>query len=175
MHRRAEAARALNARAFTLGRDVVFGERQYTPGATVGRWLLAHELAHVVQQDSGVSARSTHRMKAPAQRVGLPSGYVPTYQPMPIVRHDTSPVVRRDTTIPENTTRFQITKQPSNSLEIRNLLGRWRALPKTPGEIEFTASVDVNCGQTVFRPVALDREIPCRLSFQEAPKSSKAR
>lgn len=48
--RAAEAARAVNARAFTVGRDVVFGMAQYQPESTAGRQLLAHEMAHVMQQ-----------------------------------------------------------------------------------------------------------------------------
>ncbi|KAF5424621.1 MAG: protein of unknown function (DUF4157) [Candidatus Methanocomedens sp.] len=46
----AETARVLNARAFTLGQDVVFGAGQYAPEAGTGQRLIAHELAHVVQQ-----------------------------------------------------------------------------------------------------------------------------
>jgi hypothetical protein len=45
----AESARAVNALAYTVGRDVVFGPG-YTPGNVGGNRLLAHELAHVVQQ-----------------------------------------------------------------------------------------------------------------------------
>ncbi|MEP0916980.1 DUF4157 domain-containing protein [Leptolyngbya sp. DQ-M1] len=45
-----EAARAVNARAFTLGQDVVFGAGEYQPRSAEGRRLLAHELTHVVQQ-----------------------------------------------------------------------------------------------------------------------------
>lgn len=48
----AESARAVNALAYTVGRDVVFGTGQYAPGAA-GQRLLAHELTHVVQQRSG--------------------------------------------------------------------------------------------------------------------------
>lgn len=44
------AARSVNARAFTVGRDVVFGAGEYTPGTTPGKKLLAHELTHVLQQ-----------------------------------------------------------------------------------------------------------------------------
>lgn len=47
----AQSARAVNASAYTVGRDVVFGAGQYAPGTSPGRKLLAHELAHVVQQD----------------------------------------------------------------------------------------------------------------------------
>ena len=47
----AETARLVNARAFTHGRNIVFGASQFSPeGSTEGRRLLAHELAHVVQQ-----------------------------------------------------------------------------------------------------------------------------
>ena len=49
--RAAESARAVNARAFTMGRDVVFGEGQYEPGKVQGRRLIGHELTHVVQQN----------------------------------------------------------------------------------------------------------------------------
>lgn len=46
----AESARAVNAQAYTVGSDVVFGQGQYTPETQEGRGLLAHELTHVVQQ-----------------------------------------------------------------------------------------------------------------------------
>jgi len=48
--RAANVASLVNARAFTLGRNVVFGAREYFPDVLAGRKLLAHELAHVVQQ-----------------------------------------------------------------------------------------------------------------------------
>ena len=51
----AESARSISARAYTKGQDIVFGEREYSPGSDVGRRLLAHELTHVVQQRSGVA------------------------------------------------------------------------------------------------------------------------
>jgi hypothetical protein len=50
--RAAETARQLQAKAFTVGHDVVFGEGQSAVEKTEGRHLLAHELAHVVQQTS---------------------------------------------------------------------------------------------------------------------------
>jgi hypothetical protein len=45
-----ESARGVNARAFTIGQEVVFGAGQYAPGTSQGRRLMAHELTHVVQQ-----------------------------------------------------------------------------------------------------------------------------
>ncbi|MFZ4508075.1 MAG: eCIS core domain-containing protein [Fimbriimonas sp.] len=49
-----DAARNLNARAFTIGSDIFFGEGQYQPGNTQGQSLLGHELTHVVQQSQGL-------------------------------------------------------------------------------------------------------------------------
>ena len=48
--RAAETARLLNARAYTIDRDIAFGAGQYDPISRNGRQLLAHELTHVVQQ-----------------------------------------------------------------------------------------------------------------------------
>lgn len=45
-----EAAKYINAKAFTIGRDVFFGPGQYSPGDSKAKRLLAHELTHVVQQ-----------------------------------------------------------------------------------------------------------------------------
>jgi hypothetical protein len=46
----AESAHAVNAHAYTAGRDIAFGRGQYSPSTGAGRALLAHELTHVVQQ-----------------------------------------------------------------------------------------------------------------------------
>ncbi len=47
----------LNAQAFTVGNNVYFNEGKYQPSATEGKHLLAHELAHTIQQ--GVSSNSS--------------------------------------------------------------------------------------------------------------------
>ncbi len=45
-----QSAQDIDARAYTVGRDVVFGAGQYAPASTAGKKLIAHELAHVTQQ-----------------------------------------------------------------------------------------------------------------------------
>ena len=52
-----EAARSINARAFTLGSDLVFGENEYHPDSKSGRELMAHELTHVIQQGGRTGER----------------------------------------------------------------------------------------------------------------------
>lgn len=48
-----EAAQAVAAQAYTLGQSIYFGPGRYQPHTTVGRELLAHELAHVIQNRRG--------------------------------------------------------------------------------------------------------------------------
>jgi hypothetical protein len=63
------AARAVHARAFTVGSDVVFGTGQHAPGTTDGWRLLAHELTHVVQQ-AGPLAQASGERSAVADATG---------------------------------------------------------------------------------------------------------
>jgi Domain of unknown function (DUF4157)/Lysine-specific metallo-endopeptidase len=69
----AESARAVNALAYTVGRDVVFGPGQYAPGTEMGGRLLAHELTHVVQQAShgAAGAQSAKAMSHPSDPAEL--------------------------------------------------------------------------------------------------------
>jgi outer membrane protein OmpA-like peptidoglycan-associated protein len=46
-----ESAKSVNALAYTVGQDVVFGGGQYSPGTDAGKKLIAHELTHVMQQN----------------------------------------------------------------------------------------------------------------------------
>lgn len=63
----AESANAVNAHAYTVGRDIVFGPGQYS---ATSRGLLAHELTHVMQQETnGVGADSEASANANAERV----------------------------------------------------------------------------------------------------------
>lgn len=61
--RAAASAKSLNARAYTVGNNIVFGPGRFAPNTTEGRRLLAHELTHVVQQ--GASPGRVHAIVAP--------------------------------------------------------------------------------------------------------------
>ena len=56
----AQAARSIHAHAYTIGEDVVFGSGRFSPRASDGRRLLAHELTHVVQQGGGNAPAGAH-------------------------------------------------------------------------------------------------------------------
>ena len=48
----AESAQTIDAAAYTVGQNIVFGVDRYAPNTSIGRQLLAHELVHVMQSDS---------------------------------------------------------------------------------------------------------------------------
>jgi hypothetical protein len=61
----AASARSVDALAYTSGSNVVFGEGQFAPESTCGRRLLAHELAHVIQQSDAGASHQPDRVGAP--------------------------------------------------------------------------------------------------------------
>ena len=70
------AASAIDAQAYTYGRDIVFNAGQYAPHTRLGLHLLAHELTHVVQQGAAGPASTpvtiAHAPQARVQRQDLP-------------------------------------------------------------------------------------------------------
>lgn len=54
----AESAKAVNAKAYTVGNNVVFNEGQYNEESGEGKQLMAHELTHVVQQNNSTVQRT---------------------------------------------------------------------------------------------------------------------
>jgi hypothetical protein len=75
----AASAQAVGARAYTVEHDVVFGAGQFAPGTAAGRWLLAHELVHTLQQQgpgNEVSGEAAHLQRAgeepPSESEGVP-------------------------------------------------------------------------------------------------------
>lgn len=57
-----DAARDINAKAFTTGQDIFFASGQHQPGTHEGDKLLAHELTHTIQQGSGKHAMQSKAM-----------------------------------------------------------------------------------------------------------------
>jgi hypothetical protein len=71
----ANAARAVQARAYTSGHHIVFGAGQYQPLTSEGKLLLAHELTHVVQQDGGATEVAYRRPdESPPNSSAAPRG-----------------------------------------------------------------------------------------------------
>jgi uncharacterized protein DUF4157 len=59
------SVRAVGARAFTVGNDIMLPPNEYAPNTLEGKRLLAHELTHVVQQQSVVPLVKTEQRHDP--------------------------------------------------------------------------------------------------------------
>jgi Domain of unknown function (DUF4157) len=66
-----QSVRELSARAYTVGQDIAFGPGQFAPRTRAGQQLLAHELAHTLQQRNGVSTRVARQPMDPRHARGF--------------------------------------------------------------------------------------------------------
>jgi hypothetical protein len=80
-----DSAKELNARAYTIGNHIVFGEGQYNQESTEGKKLMAHELTHVLQQNSDTQLR---RKSLPEEPEKEKSG-IPTFSERSVVEQNT--------------------------------------------------------------------------------------
>jgi hypothetical protein len=71
-----DAARRIDALAFTRGSDIYFRSGAYDPQSEPGRRLLAHELAHVVQQQPGINRKLPRRAASGSPGGGLGTGVI---------------------------------------------------------------------------------------------------
>ncbi|HEX6369535.1 MAG TPA: DUF4157 domain-containing protein [Longimicrobium sp.] len=87
----AESARAVHAQAYTVGHSVVMDEGRFSPHTASGQKLLAHELAHVVQQGSAPPIPSVRAASGAHEREAGQAEAAA--QPLPILSRDASPEV----------------------------------------------------------------------------------
>jgi hypothetical protein len=103
--RAAGAARALSARAFTVGNHIAFAEGQYSPHTNAGRGVLMHELAHVAQQRvHGATPGVIHRLTDDDQQSTAQTGGA-AKQPAP-----KKPTVIQDTATEQTKWRDKVDK-----------------------------------------------------------------
>lgn len=77
------SASAVQARAYTVGEHIVFGQGQYDPASKAGQLLLAHELTHVLQQRPGLRRAPLQENQASAVEVSRADNSVVRRQPYP--------------------------------------------------------------------------------------------
>ncbi|KCZ70539.1 hypothetical protein ANME2D_02559 [Candidatus Methanoperedens nitroreducens] len=70
-----ESAGSINALAYTVGKDIVFGAGQYQPQTSAGKRLLAHELTHVIQQSTTNPTIQRIQACPPSWPDPVPSGW----------------------------------------------------------------------------------------------------
>jgi Domain of unknown function (DUF4157) len=96
--RAAASAQAIGAHAFTVGNHIAFNRGQFQPATESGRLLLAHELAHTVQQ-SGASHAQAPRISQPGDRHEVQADHAATAavsgDPMPVLSSG-APLISRN-------------------------------------------------------------------------------
>lgn len=108
----AQSAQAVDALAYTVGRHIVFDAGQYAPGTGAGQRLLAHELAHTVQQDQhGIEAHTGILMGRPGDPAEHEARHaaeqVPAGQPAGMLGVERQPALRRQEPDDERRLRLQ--------------------------------------------------------------------
>jgi hypothetical protein len=145
----ARSAQALGAQAFTVGREIVFGAGKYAPGTSSGKRLLAHELAHTIQQSRGGAAPPTNRPGSPLEQ-------------------DASQAAERAV---QGGAPAQVSASSAPGPALQ-------PLPEDPEQSAFSTSQDYYTGQSFDEPTALDpySESPLEASPAEpaSPSQSQA-
>lgn len=93
--RAAHAAALLQARALTLGQGIVFGAGQYAPQTPAGNELIAHELAHVVQQAGKPKPVSRWSRWSKEDSPAAAPGPAPDTETAPVLQGNTAPGIQR--------------------------------------------------------------------------------
>jgi uncharacterized protein DUF4157/D-alanyl-D-alanine carboxypeptidase-like protein len=89
-----ESASAVNAHAYTVGRDMVFGPGRYMPGTKTGDLLIAHELTHVVQQSRSSPSLQPQSINQPGDTLEQEAGAaaIRVMSGNPVIVSGTAPV-----------------------------------------------------------------------------------
>jgi hypothetical protein len=160
--RAGRAAQAVGARAFTIGNRIAFGPGGYAPETSTGRRLLAHELAHVVQQRSNAAnvaitatesaIATTSSAVSPAatpvvQRQAPPPAAAPPVAPAPLLTD-----AQINTAITYNHGRFA---DPWTIATIRELIG----IAKYPAVSDRDLAVGIAHWQDAHPPLTVDGQI----------------
>jgi hypothetical protein len=118
----AESASAVNAKAYTVGQDIAFASGQYNPQTHAGGHLLAHELAHTIQQSGlqrfGEGINTEHdteyrRMEAEAD---MAAAAVTRGDPIGLSHHASRPTLSRADEATIAPAKAQKPKQKTSSL-----------------------------------------------------------
>lgn len=147
--RAAESARRLQARAFTMGRDVVFAAGQFSPHTTDGRRLLAHELTHVVQQGTAGEGNAPPHL----QRLGDPKE-APKGMRCPIATTSATEPVVADVLFSLGSARLT----PTAITDLASIVARWTAAGSNR-DVRVDGFASTDGPQSLNWPLSCDRAL----------------
>ena len=172
----ADSARAVNAQAYTVGQQIVFGANQFAPMSYQGRQLLAHELAHTIQQqslaaDSPVvhsSEISESSASAAARTVGKGQA-ISSHLPTGAIR-----LARQPTDVSEDAERERLAADAEAAIARYEELERKWEKEKTE-EDQRESSGQRSRERTLFPPISSALEGMPLVSDEEIPDEKKRR
>ncbi len=158
----AVSAAALRANAWTSGRDIVFGEGFFSPSTSRGKKLLAHELAHVVQQRRGGAQPKTFERGSASERDAANAAAAFAGGGPVSVKTSSSPgVAREEAETPWWKKRLNplyqralevLPKEAADKLEAANETAR--LLVKSTGATDDALNTAVQTAEPVLKPIA---------------------
>jgi hypothetical protein len=162
----AESARAVDAHAYTVGRDIVFASGQYAPETTRGQGLIAHELAHVVE-----NTRRSHAHQQLAREAASPA----TAQPQTVPDDAKAQAHLRSVVDTAVRTMFGIKGAGIAAANV-SFVGETEFAAQFPAsELEdklFTVFLDFGTDTSGYAPVILDyNNIPYRYTGASSPSA----
>jgi hypothetical protein len=163
----AQVSRDVNAKAFTIGNDIIFGDGEYKPGTPEGRRLMAHELTHTVQQGAAGILKRCHEFfqrvlqRSPDKsdpdtftRIILKDGRV--FERVKILRHDRNAVSFTQTSDPRESIQ-QVDVSAIRKIQY-NAFSPLNDSDRNQLNNEQTAGMkgSQQCGPTVMTGIAID-------------------
>lgn len=151
-----DSAQAVNALAYTVGHDLVFGAGAYAPGTSAGQRLMAHELTHVIQQgdrgSSPISIGDPHDAyeEEADQLAGRIAQITPHSEPNKAyapARRVAGPRVQRDNDKDSPKLTFKPVEGAEAEKEFKELVAKYTDKGKTPQEAMFLAMDDMFAGR----------------------------
>jgi outer membrane protein OmpA-like peptidoglycan-associated protein len=155
--RASEAAKSVNARAFTVGKDVVFGAGQSALESMAGKKLIAHELTHVMQQGGArpsASLRATMIQRKPKEK---------KVEPQSVSEYRVYDPIGRMATIYFTTASSTLDADDKNIIEkvkhdVKLRLGKEKVQVRIFGFADYRGSEKYNKGLTDRRAAAVAAE-----------------
>jgi hypothetical protein len=121
-------AETLGARAFAEGGDIAFGPAEYAPHTSRGKRLLAHELAHVAQQQAPVPFVPEDRAEADADAMAEAAlagrARMPAGKARAAVQRKPKPFDQTDQVVSMRVRKYPEGSKPQGEVEIRTLNGK---------------------------------------------------
>jgi Domain of unknown function (DUF4157) len=144
----AKSSKELNALAYTVGRNIYFGNGQYNPNTFEGRKLIAHELTHVIQQEAANKKNDypIQRQRDPSRGTNICKGDCPWRKQPRIVHNDCS------NSDPQNRTNYitdldvSVSDQTVAATWSDGTINRWDCSPNPSVTPRGRDVVGVKCG-----------------------------